>query len=345
MTPLRVAFVGIDNPHGSSWREAAIVHPDIEPTALAARSAEETKSVQPELKALPIYHSIDELLDKAEFDAAVVTLSNKEAPGVCVQLAQAGKHLLAEKTTARNAAEFKTVADAVEANRVQWTTGYTWRFSPVAEDIRRMVNEGVFGDVWSWEARHWTSTVRQRGPGHYLFSRDASGGGMFNWLGCHALDLMLYLVDQPVTAVTAKLGNVSGEAIDVEDGGVAVFQFESGAMGSLRCGYYLAAGGNQIGYGLFGSKGHALWNPLESVLHYYSKAEQMRAAPNRTVRYELPESGGYAGQMGQNLLTDWLAAIRGDRVPRSNVHTAMAVHKLLDAIYQSSAEGREVPVQ
>ena len=208
-----------------------------------------------------------------------------------------------------------------------------------------MVKEGVFGDVWSWEARYWTSTVKSRGPQHDLFSRDASGGGIFNWLGCHAMDLMLYLVDQPVTAVTAKVGNVSGEDITVEDGGVAIFQFRSGAIGSLRCGYHLAAGGNQVGYGLFGSLGHAQWNPLESALRYYSRAEPMKAAPERTVRYEMPQVRGYAGQMGQNLLTDWVAAIREGGNTRNNVRTAMAVHKLLDAIYQSSAEGREVSLQ
>lgn len=341
MTPLRVAFVGIDNPHGSAWRNAVAVHPEMEPVALVARSPEETQTLQPELRDLPLYYSLDELLAGVEFDAAVVTLSNQEAPGVCVSLANAGKHLLAEKTTARNGDEFQTVADAVEANGVQFTTGYTWRFSPTSKDLRRMVQEGKFGTVWSFCGRMFTSTVRSRNPQHFLFSREVSGGGMFNWLGCHALDLMLYFVDQPVASVTAKVGNITGENIDVEDGGVAIFQFADGAIGSLQTGYFLP-GGNQIDYGIHGSKGWAKWCPLERTLHFQSQADDMKAAPERTIAYELPEVAGYAGQMGQDLLTDWLVAIRENGTTLNNTRTAMAVHRLLDAIYRSSEDRREV---
>ena len=345
MPPLRVAFVGIDNPHASAWRATVTLHPEMEPVAFVARSPEETKTLQPEFERLPLYDSLDDLLDKTGFDAAVITLSNKEAAPACVTLANAGKHLLAEKTTARNAAEFQAVVDAVEANRVQWTTGYTWRFSPVSSDIRRMVKEGVFGDVWSWEGRYWTSTVTSRNPQHYLFSKDDSGGGMFNWLGCHSMDLMLYMLDDEVETVTATCGNVSREDITVEDAGVAIFRFAGGAIGSLRCGYHLASGGNMIDYNLFGSKGHALWKPAEPVLRLYSQADGMKAAPERAITYEKPDVPGYGGQMGQDLLGDWLHAIRSRGTTRSNVHTAMKVHKLLDAIYQSSAQGREVAVE
>ncbi len=339
MPPLRVAFVGIDNPHGSMWRTTVNMHPELAPVALVARSPEETQTLQPEFKGLPLYYAIDELLDKTEFDAAVITLSNKEAAQACITLANAGKHLIAEKTTARNAVEFQTVADAVEANGVQWTTGYLWRFSPVAGDIRRMVKDGAFGDVWAWEGRYWTSTVKSRDPGHYLFSKEESGSGMFGWLGCHSMDLMLYMLDDDVVSVTAKVGNVSGEDITVEDGGVAIFQFAGGAMASLRCGYYLATGGNQLHYGLFGSKGSAQWDPQEPVLHVGIAGDDTK---ERAITYEEPAMAGYGGQKGQDLLNDWLACIRNGDAPRSNVHTAMKIHRLLDAIYQSSAEGREV---
>jgi len=342
MTRLRVAFVGIDNPHGSSWRSTVAMHPEMEPVAFVRRTPEETKTLQPEFARLPLYDSVDELLAGADFDAAVVTLSNKESCPACLQLAGAGKHLLAEKTTARTGAEFQAVLDAVESSGVVFTTGYTWRFSPIAEDIRRMAAEGVFGSIWAWEARYWTSTVKSRDPKNYLFSRDSSGGGMFNWLGCHSIDLMLYLVGEPVKSVTARVANVAGEPIDVEDGGVAIFEFANGAMGSLRCGYYLAPGGNQTDYGLFGSKGWARWQPQEPVLRFASVADDMKNAPERSITYDLPQTAGYGGVMGQRLLSDWLEAIRQGGSPRVNVHGAMAVHRVLDAIYLSSQQGRPV---
>ena len=68
----------------------------------------------------------------------------------------------------------------------------------------------------------------------------------------------------------------------------------------------------------------------------------MKAAPERTIAYELPEVAGYAGQMGQDLLTDWLVAIRENGTTLNNTRTAMAVHRLLDAIYRSSEDRREV---
>ena len=342
MSKLRVVFVGLDNPHASGWRATIPIHAEMEPVAVVAAKPEETQSLQGEYKSLPVHYSVAELIDKTEFDAAVVTRSNADAPAACIELANAGKHILAEKTTARSAAEFQTIADAVAANGVQWTTGYTWRFSPEAQDIRGMVQQGAFGDVWAWEARYWTSTVKSRNPQHYLFSKEVSGGGMFSWLGCHSMDLMLYLVGQPVASVTAKVGNVAGEAIDVEDGGVAIFRFANGAIGSLRAGYFLADGGNQLDYGLLGSQGWAQWSPMDATVRYCSLADDLKAAPHRTVNYERAKVPGYSNQMGQDLLSDWLHAIRTNGTTLNNTQTALAIHKLLDAIYESSASGKEV---
>ena len=80
---------------------------------------------------------------KASFDAAVVCLSNREGPPAIVELAAAGKHVLAEKPVAATAADARHIADAVETSGIAFQTGYMWRYDDIANRLKRMVEQGA----------------------------------------------------------------------------------------------------------------------------------------------------------------------------------------------------------
>ena len=95
----RVAFVGVDNPHGSGWRDLLVnLEDQLQIVALVPGYDGGTTSLEERYAHLPRFDTVDALLAGCEFDGAVVCLSNQQGPEVLCQLAAAGKHLLAENS-------------------------------------------------------------------------------------------------------------------------------------------------------------------------------------------------------------------------------------------------------
>src|SRR6187431_703110 len=90
--PLRLAFHGIDHPHGAHWRQQLANFQDqAEIVAFVPSFGGGTSSLEERYADLPRYDSVAALLKQQKFDAAVVCLPNREGPGAIVELAQAGK--------------------------------------------------------------------------------------------------------------------------------------------------------------------------------------------------------------------------------------------------------------
>src|SRR3954447_5552703 len=103
---IRLAFLGVDHPHGAHWRQqVANFSGEAEIVALVPSFGGGTASLEEQFASLPRFGSVQDLLQGTKFDAAVVCLSNREGPPAIVELVAAGKHVVAEKPVAAGAAE------------------------------------------------------------------------------------------------------------------------------------------------------------------------------------------------------------------------------------------------
>ncbi|MFG0334795.1 MAG: Gfo/Idh/MocA family protein, partial [Maioricimonas sp. JB049] len=178
---VRLAFLGIDNPHGFGWRELIRQFRDeMEITALVPGFRGATASLEESLAGVPRFETVDELLAGASFDAAMVCLPNDSGPAAVTRLAQASKHVLVEKPAAAAADALRPAVDRVREAGVAFQSGYMWRYDECADRLRQMVSDGRFGKLISTEISFVTSDVRRRGPDHYLFDPNVSGAGFFN---------------------------------------------------------------------------------------------------------------------------------------------------------------------
>jgi predicted dehydrogenase len=352
---LRIAFLGIDHPHGAHWRQTLENFPDrIEISAIVPGFSGALASLEERYAAVPRFATVEQLIEGGEFDAAVVALPNSEAAPAIVKLADAGKHILTEKTAATDAAAFRPLVDAVRRNKVAFQNGYMWRYDAGADRLREMFAESRFGKPIHVEMSFVTSDVRRRGPDHYLFDADQSGGGFFNWLGCHQLDLLPYVVGRPITAVTARVGTFGATPTSVEDGGAVILELDGGdsnsgsAIGAtLVGGYWLPRWAGESRWVIYGTERWVHWLPTkpgtggEFQIHgpqpqWHAMEETFTLTPDPTP--------GYGGARGIRLVEDWLAAISTGRDTRNTPETGLAVLRVLDAIYESSRTGRRIEI-
>jgi len=342
-----IAFLGVDHPHAAGWRQLLDNFSDqIEITAIMPGFGGTTHSLEEKLASVPRFDTVDALLADGQFEGAVVCLPNDEGPQALAQLAAAGKHILAEKPAAGSAEDVQPIIDAVEKSGVAYQSGYMWRYDDLANRLRAMVSQGRFGQMISVEMTYITSDVKRRGPDHYLFDAAVSTGGFFNWLACHYLDLLLYILDEPIVGVTARTGVFSAEPCSVEDGGVAIFDLKSGGLATFTGGYWIPRWQGENHWCFRGSERWVHWDPAkpgtQGVLDIHGPKPQWNAM-DETFSTEGDNTPGYGGARGVALVQDWLtAAQQSGGACRNTPQTTKSTLELIDAIYESSREGKRV---
>ena len=204
-----------------------------------------------------------------------------------------------------------------------------------------MVDDGRFGKIISLEMTFVNSDVKRRNPDHYLFDQEITSAGFFNRLACHFLDLMLYVTGQQVVGVTARTGVFGNTPIEVEDGGIVIFDLSGGGIATFIGGYWLPRWAGEAHWTIRGSERWVHWDPDKKLeIHgpqqqWYAMEEVFEIPPDHTF--------GYGGARNKALVQNWLESAQTDGRPcRNTPQSAVDTLRLIDVIYQSSKEGRRV---
>jgi predicted dehydrogenase len=343
---MRLALIGIDHGHARAYQETLLALGDrVEVVGLwGPRREALARATHPRLAEVPVYDSLDRLVDGARPQAVMSFLRNDESGPVLHALARAGVHVWAEKPVARRAAELVPARDALNQRGLVFATGYTHRFAPVHRQLKRWIDEGVFGPLTGATALKATSSVTARDPHSHLFDQKVSGGGILHWLGCHWIDLFLHFFAEPVVAVAALTGTLSGEPIDVEDVAAVSLRFAGGALVSIHAGYLTPRGeaGGDSALRVYGKLGWAVWQIGTDAAEVFSAHPAWATGPTRRLAFGAPAAPGYAGVVGRRSIENFLAAAAGDEAPMFRIEEAMNALAVCDAAYESARSGRVV---
>lgn len=353
-----VGLIGVTHPHSAAHMKTLNWMDEITDVPLfdadkSALSAFKVASGSPKITSL--YTNLDALLEREDVPVVFVCLKNSETPDVIIRVAEAGKHIITEKPVARDAKALEPALEAVKKAGVKLTVCFQNRYSPVSQEIHRLVGEGILGEPMSVEMRMITSQVKHRNPEHWLFKKDVAGGGILSWLGCHYLDLICYLMRDEITEVSAMVATRSGEAIDVEDSAALSLRFERGTVGTFQAGYMLPfSGGGYSGasydsfIGIRGTMGNLIWHPAQPGPPSFTAESAIpvwKAAYRRVFEYELPECEAYGGMHGVQFVQDFLQAVEENQESMITGDDALRVLRILDAVYESDATGQRVCVK
>lgn len=355
MSELTAALIGLRHPHSAGHLRTLDCLPEVTRIVLWDDDPAAAGDLRGEALDTPIEPaaSLAELLARRDLDFVVAAERNDRNPDLFAAVLEAGHHLLAEKPFGRTAGDARRVVAAAERAGRALSVFYTNRFNPLVAEAQRLVRAEALGTLYSLEVRMLTTQVRFRGPDHWLFDRAAAGGGMLSWLGCHSLDLMQFLTDDPIVSVAAEVATRGGDGIDVEDTATLSMRLGSGALASLHAAYVLALGGggfyNPAGYdqhfGVYGRQGRLWWDdhgPPE--LHLESRAPRFAAAPRRTFTFTPAESRAYGGGYGERFVRAFIAATRDEGPAPCPGEAAVRVALIVDAAYESARTGRRVAI-
>lgn len=344
-TSMRALLVGPENPHFVGHLRTLQTLDEIESITLAACVPDDWAKLQSARdefphKVIESFPTLPEALRK-RFDLAIACPRNDRAREVCLALIAARIPLLIEKPMGRTSDDVAAIHSAAQAARVPVGVFYTNRAHPVIQAARMFVANGLLGELMHVEMRYFTTQIRFRDPEHWLFRRELAGGGVLSWLGCHFIDLAYYISGQEILRASGVVATRSDPKTDVEDVATVYLCFESGAIGSLDCGYVLAQSGggfynragNDTHFALIGTLGRIWWSltPNPCVLCMESVHPTWCASPQREAKFILAESPAYGDRYGEEFVR---AFLRGE--PYATSADALRVARLIEQVYAAN---------
>lgn len=347
---------------------SALVDPDESARArIAALIAAETDWPAPaQFAALT-----EALAARPAFELVIVATPSGTHVELALEALAAGAHLVVEKpldTTVGKA--LPLVAAAREASdRGQIVSVFSQhRFDPASVVVAEAAHSGRLGRLTSAVATvGWWRTQDYYDSGEWRGTWALDGGGSTMNQGVHTVDLLVWLLGNPVT-VFAYAASLAHERIEVEDTLAATIRFESGAIAVLHT-TTAAYPGLSVRLNVHGSRGSALID--RDQLEYFfaagasagasagagsagadSNADPTRdGARNQAAELVPPEhlSGHPAApdafaQGHARQYADIVGAIRERRAPKVGVEDALLSLAVVRALYVSAALGREVAV-
>ena len=171
---------------------------------------------------VPVYKSVDELIHKAEFDAALILTSDPCHAEPFIKCMDAGKHVFVEKPVGNSIEEIREMVKAMDRHpELVASSGHILRYYPINRKIKKMALNGEFGKIFYMEGDYIHNLICQGSPDRF---NDALGK---NWYledekpmvggGCHPFDVLRWFADEPLVSVSSMSNKIAFPAMHHDD--------------------------------------------------------------------------------------------------------------------------------
>ncbi len=235
---------------------------DAEIIAAYSRDQQRAEEFARKHGAQEAYTSVEALLGDSRVDAVFIASPNHLHAPHAILAAQAGKHLFVEKPMATAVSESLDMIKACSANGVKLGVGFQLRYHPGHLEARRLVQEGVLGEIALAQAQLGSGTRGEvtreprTGLSGWWEQPDMVGHSMaMIGSGVHGVDDLEFILGQTVVEVAALTdGQTAGAPL--ENLAVMSLRFSGGAIGMVCCGNRMPDSKNDVT--IYGSDGRVL---------------------------------------------------------------------------------------
>jgi predicted dehydrogenase len=279
------------------------------------------------------YSNYTEMLQKSEVEAVIITTPTATHKEISVEALKAKKSVLVEKPLARSYEEAKQIVGYAKRNKKPLMVGMNLRFRPDAMVLRSILSTKEIGKPFyvkcGWIRRPSSSEK-------WFMRKEQSGGGVIVDLGILILDLALWLLDFPkVDSVSTR--NFMQNTKNVEDTSVSFLKLKDSTIVNLEASWSLPIKEDHFYLNIYCEKGYASLNPLNIVKKVGDQAieliPQQKENPLNLFRKSY-----------QNELKGFLGVVKRINPVISSGDEALYRLKIMEAMYKSSKENKEIKV-
>ncbi|MGD0777337.1 MAG: Gfo/Idh/MocA family oxidoreductase [Candidatus Solibacter sp.] len=296
---------------------------------IADLNFEQAKSLAARYGAEP-YANTEDLLRTDPTAISICTPHGFHADSI-VGAARRGIHVLVEKPHCVTIEQARAIRRACTESGVRLMVGFTQRFFPSMRELRRRIQDGVFGDLVLAVDYLVACAIKAPRPLWYL-DREVAGGGIV-MIGCiHAIDRLRWIAASDIVSVSAVARQVGADG-DVEDLASLTLRFESGLCAML-VGYRspVPAHARRHTFELYGTLAEA----AADLNNVDRQTLEITTGSHRLTR-EFPEEDPFVAE-----IKEFVSAIESGRDPEPGLREAEAALAVVLASYESAHSGAPV---
>ena len=347
--PERLRCGVIGNGAGGLEHLSSLLHcPRAVAVAIAESHPGRAKEAAERYKIARSYADYRDLLDQPDLDAVTIAVPNHLHATIAIDALEARKHVLLEPPMATNTKDAARLLETARKTKRTIMVARKLRFLRHAQMAKAVIDRGDLGEPYHtrgfWLRRNGIPRI-----GSWYTQKQQSGGGCLIDLGAQVLDLCCSLLGEfdvkTVSAQTfAKFGtHGSGEMdwgkseieakrpFDVDDCAVALLRLRSGRTLVLETSWAanLPPDGRELGVDLLGS--------AAGLSLFPARLFRPGAAGYETLNLALP-----GALPSEDPLHHFVLCVLDGRKPLVTPEESLKLQRILDALYASSASGKEV---
>jgi UDP-N-acetyl-2-amino-2-deoxyglucuronate dehydrogenase len=198
--------------------------------AICGTNQDKVKSLSEKYNIRP-FSNCDEMISSPDVDIVTIATPSGAHMEPSVSAAMHGKHVICEKPLEISLTRIDQMIEAHEKAGTQLGGIFNYRFHDSLGHLKRAVDSGRFGTITcaSVHVPWWRSESYYKDSWHG--TRKLDGGGALMNQAIHMIDILQFLMG-PVESLQAYTATLAHE-IEVEDTGVCVLRFNSGALGMI----------------------------------------------------------------------------------------------------------------
>ena len=315
---------------------------EVEITSICDINEEQAKKYGEEFN-LPWTTNYDEMLKDPNIDIIDITVPSGLHADLGIKAAEAGKNVIVEKPIDITLQKADALINACKNNSVTLGVISQMRFFDSLLKVYKIVESGKLGEIIQGDAYvKWYRSEEYYKSGGWRGTKKLDGGGAYMNQGVHFVDIILSIMGS-VKTVTAKVKTAVRD-IEVEDLGMAMIEYQSGAFGVIQASTAIYPG-SPGRFELLGTKGTLIFEGDE--------IKTLEIEGEESIDADSVIQGSASNPLNVDILpyvrefTDILEAIKEKREPKVNGAEARKALEVILAIYKSSElnETVELPIK
>lgn len=291
-----------------------------------------------------------DVINDKEVEAISICTPNRVHSEITIAALKAGKNVLCEKPAGYTYEEALKMQEAQHETGKVLNIGVVNRFNKGVRKIKELIQQGELGEVYQVYVS-FRSHRSIPGLGGAFTNKDIAGGGvMIDW-GVHFFDIVMYCCDDPKTkSVSAekfcKLGNPIKDYVytsmwagppvvdgicDVEEGITGMIR-TTGPVITFNGAWAQNIGENEMFIDFIGTKGGIRLQYGADFVLYSTKNGMLTKTS-----FEMESAS-----MFQEEINSFIDCIENGEKLASHIDTNIVTAKMMDAIYRSSEEHKEI---
>jgi predicted dehydrogenase len=277
-----------------------------------------------------IAESWQDIIDTIAVDIVIVATTHEWLYPITKAAILAGKHVLVEKPAARSLEEIEDLENLAKEHNVLVRVGFNHRYHPALQQARKMVDDGVIGDLMYIRAKYGHG-------GRIGYDREwradptLAAGGELVEQGIHIIDLSNWFFGQ-----FAYIGGFASTQFwdqELDDNATMILKTIDKKFATLTVS--CTEWKNVFCFEIYGKKGKLEINGLggsygvERLTHYSVRPEM---GPPDTVSWEWP----FEDRSWELEMEEFLQNIKYNNEPQAGLNAAKKAWRIINKVYEQS---------